>query len=187
MSRPPPQNPFANPQQKYYDNANVNSERFYDQSGNFDPYCKCNDVDFGPMLNFHGPAQGRREPDLDSEADAYSQRYTPSSDNLMNTPRSSVPLVDPHASTQTFTSDYTGPGYGQPKEPYPAWTTERQIPLSKECVPLSVWSRRLLIRFTERLKIFSLISLRNSASSVIQCVTWYVASPAVWLYTDDVS
>ena len=77
---------------------------------------------------------GRREPDQESEADAYSQGHVPSSDNLMGTPRSGLPLVDPQSSTQTFTSDKqpVGGGYTQAKEPYPAWTTERQIPLSKE-------------------------------------------------------
>ena len=76
---------------------------------------------------------GRREPDQESEADAYSQGHVPSSDNLMGTPRSGVPLVDPHSSTQTFTSDAAGGGsYTHAKEPYPAWSTERQIPLSKE-------------------------------------------------------
>jgi 1,3-beta-glucan synthase len=134
MSRAP--DPFANPhpqqpQQRLYDNTSVNSERYYDQSGNFDPYCEPLSV-----IGVHALTQvlaGRREPDQESEADAYSQAYIPSSDNLMGTPRSGVPLVDPHASAQTFTSEHPGGGsYGQAKEPYPAWTTDRQIPLSKE-------------------------------------------------------
>ncbi|KAF8515805.1 putative 1,3-beta-D-glucan synthase subunit [Hysterangium stoloniferum] len=122
MSRGPPQELYSHPPQpQYYDNASVSSERFYDQPGNFDSY-----------------THGRREPDqTSSEIDAYSQHYTPSSDNLMgmgmppNMPRSGMPLVDPHTSTQTF--EYGGhSGNPRAQEPYPAWTSERQIPLSKE-------------------------------------------------------
>ncbi|KIJ53707.1 glycosyltransferase family 48 protein [Sphaerobolus stellatus SS14] len=111
MSRVPPTGP---PQPQYFDNASVNSERYYDQTGNFDPYAQ------------------RRDVDQSSDADAYSQHYAPSSDNLMgsNPPRG-VPFADPHASTQTFPSEYTG-AYSKPVEPYPAWSNDRQIPLSKE-------------------------------------------------------
>lgn len=48
-------------------------------------------------------------------------------------PRSAVPLLDPHASAQSFPSEFGGSNApGRSQEPYPAWTADRQIPLSKE-------------------------------------------------------
>ncbi|KZT38590.1 1,3-beta-glucan synthase [Sistotremastrum suecicum HHB10207 ss-3] len=102
--------PFANPpqpQQRYYDNESDpghNGQRYYDQQQPYDPY---------------GPGQGDRE----SEADMYN-RYTPSAESLMN-----ARGAPSEASTHMY-GEYNGPTGA--REPYPAWTAERQIPLSKE-------------------------------------------------------
>ena len=67
-----------------------------------------------------------RDTDTESEMDGYGPRYTPSAESLMNGRTG--------ASTPTGTyTDYGGPSGA--KHPYPAWTPERQIPLSTECVP----------------------------------------------------
>ena len=63
-------------------------------------------------------------PDTDSDVDAYNPRYAPSAESFgpsrMGYTDSSAPTL----------ADYAGPPGAQ--EPYPAWTVERQIPLSKE-------------------------------------------------------
>ncbi|EKM57278.1 glycosyltransferase family 48 protein [Phanerochaete carnosa HHB-10118-sp] len=119
-----PHDPFSNSQAadpRYYDNDSehdygrgnrdtygsdssnvVDEDRYYDQSGPYDPY---------------GP-----QPDTDSDVDVYGQKYTPSSESL---PPPRVGISE--ASTPTFLD--SAPGH---REPYPAWSSERQIPLSKE-------------------------------------------------------
>jgi len=66
------------------------------------------------LLYFH--------PDTDSEGDIYPQRYEPSSESLA-APRMGVS----ESSTPTIV-DFGGGA----RDAYPAWSTERQIPLSKE-------------------------------------------------------
>ncbi|KDQ20392.1 glycosyltransferase family 48 protein [Botryobasidium botryosum FD-172 SS1] len=81
--------------------------RYYDHQGPFDPYSQ------------------RRDTDTESElGDPYGQTYTPSSDSLMNPPR-----VAPSEMSSTPFPDYGPSGV---REPYPSWSAERQIPLSKE-------------------------------------------------------
>ena len=64
--------------------------------------------------------------DTDSDPDVY-QRPAPSSESLGPPPGSRVGYPD--SSTPTF-MDYGGPA--GTREAYPAWSAERQIPLSKE-------------------------------------------------------
>jgi hypothetical protein len=63
-------------------------------------------------------------PDADSDADGYAGQYAPSAESFgpsrMGYTESSAPTL----------ADYAGPPGAQ--EAYPAWTVERQIPLSKE-------------------------------------------------------
>lgn len=66
----------------------------------------------------------RRDNDTDSEVDVYPHRYEPSAESLMGGSR--MGMSD--STTPTFT-DYGPPGS---REAYPAWSADRQIPLSKE-------------------------------------------------------
>jgi 1,3-beta-glucan synthase len=62
--------------------------------------------------------------DTDSEADVYnSNRFAPSTESL------GAPRMGTESSTPTFV-DYSGPSGA--REAYPAWSAERQIPISKE-------------------------------------------------------
>ena len=60
------------------------------------------------------------QPDTDSDVDVYGQKYGPSSESL-GPPR----VGRSEASTLNFMDS-------SHREPYPAWNSERQIPLSKE-------------------------------------------------------
>nr|QCR99115.1 1,3-beta-D-glucan synthase [Grifola frondosa] len=84
-------------------NGGNDDDRYYDHNGAYDPY---------------GP-----QPDTDSDVDVYGQKYAPSAESL-GPPRVGVS----ESSTPTFI-DHNGSGG---REPYPAWSSERQIPLSKE-------------------------------------------------------
>jgi 1,3-beta-glucan synthase len=59
--------------------------------------------------------------DTDSENDGYGQRYEPSSESL-TAPRMGIS----ESSTPTVLD------FGGARDAYPAWCTEREIPLSKE-------------------------------------------------------
>jgi len=59
--------------------------------------------------------------DTDSENDAYGRRYEPSSESLI-TPRVGIS----ESSTPTIFD------FGGARDVYPAWSAEREIPLSKE-------------------------------------------------------
>lgn len=63
------------------------------------------------------------QPDTDSDLDVYGQKYVPSQESLGGPPRMGIS----ESSTPTFV-DHNG----VVREPYPAWSAERQIPLSKE-------------------------------------------------------
>jgi hypothetical protein len=65
--------------------------------------------------------------DTDSDPEVYGQRPAPSSESLGPPPGSRMGYSD--SSTPTF-MDYGGPAGA--REAYPAWSAERQIPLSKE-------------------------------------------------------
>ncbi|KAL4242725.1 1,3-beta-glucan synthase component FKS1, partial [Abortiporus biennis] len=61
------------------------------------------------------------QPDTDSDVDVYGQKYAPSAESL-GPPRVGIS----ESSTPTFVD------HGPTREAYPAWSSERQIPLSKE-------------------------------------------------------
>ena len=63
-------------------------------------------------------------PDTDSDADVYGQKFVPSTESL-GPPRMGIS----ESSTPTFVDSNGMPAV---REPYPAWSSERQIPLSKE-------------------------------------------------------
>ncbi len=63
------------------------------------------------------------QPDTDSDVDVYGKQYPPSQESL-GPPRIGIS----ESSTPTFV-DHNGVSG---REPYPAWSSERQIPLSKE-------------------------------------------------------
>jgi hypothetical protein len=65
--------------------------------------------------------------DTDSDPEVYGQRLAPSSESLGPLPGSRMGYSD--SSTPTF-MEYGGPAGA--REAYPAWSAERQIPLSKE-------------------------------------------------------
>ncbi|KAG8936339.1 1,3-beta-D-glucan synthase [Tulasnella sp. 419] len=97
------------PSQQYYDDGSdmgdhSESRHYHDGQGMYDPY-------------------GRRDTDTESELDVYGNRYTPSTESL-----NIGPGLPSDGSTPTF-HDYGPTGS---HEPYPAWSAERQIPLSKE-------------------------------------------------------
>jgi hypothetical protein len=70
-------------------------------------------------LSFHSAQQ-----DTDSEADVYGRGYTQSAESLGQS------RMGPSESSATAFAEYTASSGA--REPYPAWTVERQIPLSKE-------------------------------------------------------
>ncbi|KAG8702002.1 1,3-beta-D-glucan synthase, partial [Ceratobasidium sp. 394] len=82
--------------------------RYYEQQ-HYDPYAQ------------------RRDTDTESEIEQQypQQRYKSSNDSLLNQQRG---VAASEVSTPTF-NDYAP---GAPREPYPAWGSDRQIPLSKE-------------------------------------------------------
>ncbi|EIN14554.1 1,3-beta-glucan synthase [Punctularia strigosozonata HHB-11173 SS5] len=84
-------------------NGPADAERYYDHHGAYDPYS---------------------QQDTDSDYDVNGPHYVPSAESLGPPQRMGIS----ESSTPTFV-DY-GPTNG--REPYPAWTAERQIPLSKE-------------------------------------------------------
>jgi hypothetical protein len=86
----------------------------------------------------------KRDGNTDSEADAYGARYAPSTE---------YPAQSDYA-TQTATDFHNGPT----REPYAAWTVDRQIPLSKEYVNcVTCVSHAVAHAAAERSKTFSWI------------------------------
>ncbi|KAJ3501689.1 hypothetical protein NLJ89_g9224 [Agrocybe chaxingu] len=77
--------------------------------------------DYDHNGNYDYPLQ-----DTDSDPDVYGQRPAPSSESL---PPTVSRTGYPDSSTPTF-MEYAGPAGA--REAYPAWSVERQIPLSKE-------------------------------------------------------
>jgi 1,3-beta-glucan synthase len=72
-----------------------------------------------PPLSHPDPSSAM--PDTDSDRDVYAERPAPSAESLEPAPR---PLYE--APTPVY--DYNIP----PRDAYPAWSADRQIPLSKE-------------------------------------------------------
>ena len=116
------EDPYAHRDTYASDNSVHNyqdGERYYDQHG-YDPYSTSPLCYFTlggiPNFCFLNPRL-----DTDSENDGYGQRYEPSSESLAG-PRMGVS----DSSTPTIAD------FGGTRDSYPAWSTERQIPLSKE-------------------------------------------------------
>ncbi|KAK0223683.1 1,3-beta-glucan synthase [Armillaria fumosa] len=105
--------PFSPPQRRYYDN---DSEDY----GRRDTYASDNsNTGFYDQNGAYDPYPPQ---DTDSDGDAYGPRYAPSAESL-GVPR----MGNSESSTPTFID------YGQSgRDAYPAWSSERQIPLSKE-------------------------------------------------------
>ncbi|EPQ51775.1 1,3-beta-glucan synthase [Gloeophyllum trabeum ATCC 11539] len=122
-SSPPsdPHDPFASSNQRYYDNDSDQADPYRrrdtyasdssDAALNEDDRYYDNNGNYGRYGN----------PDTDSDVDVYGQKYAPSAESL------GPPRME--SSTPTFV-DYGGPPGA--REQYPAWTSERSIPLSKE-------------------------------------------------------
>ncbi|KIM41511.1 glycosyltransferase family 48 protein [Hebeloma cylindrosporum] len=115
-------------------NSANNNRRYYDNESDHVDYTRrdyretyASDTsntpgnDYDNNGNYEYPLQ-----DTDSDPDVY-QRPAPSSESLGPPPGSRVGYPD--SSTPTF-MDYGGPAGA--REAYPAWSAERQIPLSKE-------------------------------------------------------
>ncbi|KAG7451544.1 1,3-beta-glucan synthase [Guyanagaster necrorhizus] len=105
--------PFSPPQRRYYDN---DSEDY----GRRDTYAS--DTSNTGFYDQNGAYDPYPPQDTDSDGDAYGPRYAPSAESL-GVPR----MGNSESSTPTFID------YGQGgRDAYPAWSSERQIPLSKE-------------------------------------------------------
>lgn len=96
--------------------------------------------------------------DTDSDPDVYGQRPAPSSESLGPPPGSRMGY--PESSTPTF-NEYTGPAGA--REAYPAWSAERQIPLSKEEI------EDIFLDLTQKFG-FQRDSMRNMVSNVLVSV-----------------
>lgn len=91
--------------------------------------------------------------DTDSDVDVYGQRYAPSAESLG--PPGQGRMANSDSSTPTF-MDYGGPAGA--REAYPAWSSERQIPLSKEEI------EDIFLDLTQKFG-FQRDSMRNMVSS----------------------
>ncbi|KAJ3806848.1 1,3-beta-glucan synthase [Lentinula aff. lateritia] len=107
----------AHSQQRYYDNESVDDNRrdTYTSDGSGGPLHEQAYYDQNTPYDPYPPH------DPDSDGDVYGQRYAPSAESLgprMNSDFTSTPTI----------VDYS-PGA---RDSYPAWSSDRQIPLSKE-------------------------------------------------------
>ena len=140
-----PHDPFSNSQGEhvYYDNESdhveyrrrdrdtyasdgsnhgYNDDGYYDNNGGYDPYGGEPVPSQRPFISrAHVLSAG--QPDTDSEVDVYGHKYAPSAESL-GAPRMGIS----ESSTPTI---FDG-GPAGAREAYPAWSSERQIPLSKE-------------------------------------------------------
>ncbi|KAL1948262.1 hypothetical protein VTO73DRAFT_12337 [Trametes versicolor] len=118
-----PHDPFSNAQMpephRYYDQE----DDHMDQYGRRDTYgSEGSNLDEDRYYE-QGGAYDYAQQDTDSDVDVYGQKYPPSQESL-GPPRMGIS----ESSTPTFI-DHNGVSG---REPYPAWSSERQIPLSKE-------------------------------------------------------
>lgn len=95
------------------------------------------------------------QPDTDSDVDVYGQKYAPSAESL-GPPRVGIS----ESSTPTFIE--TGPAGA--REAYPAWGSERQIPLSKEEI------EDIFLDLTQKFG-FQRDSMRNMVRLRVRCST----------------
>ncbi|KAF8496308.1 1,3-beta-glucan synthase [Gautieria morchelliformis] len=109
MSRGP--DPFAN--KRYYDESDMDNA--YDRRDTVHSDGSAPGERYYDNQGTYDTYPHKRDGDTDSEAEAYGPRYAPSAEYL-------------HDYTPTATDFHSSPT----REPYAAWTAERQIPLSKE-------------------------------------------------------
>ncbi|KAF8830140.1 hypothetical protein HHX47_DHR2000675 [Lentinula edodes] len=107
----------AHSQQRYYDNESVDDNRrdTYTSDGSGGPLHEQAYYDQNTPYDPYPPH------DPDSDGDVYGQRYAPSAESLG--PR----MNSDFTSTPTIVDYSTGA-----RDSYPAWSSDRQIPLSKE-------------------------------------------------------
>lgn len=94
-------------------------ERYYDQSGGYDPYGGHHVL--ATVRYSHGFLA---QQDTDSDVDLYGRGYPPSAESL------GPSRVGPSESSTAAYVEYVPPSGA--RDQYAAWTPERQIPLSKE-------------------------------------------------------
>ncbi|KAF9011974.1 1,3-beta-glucan synthase [Cyathus striatus] len=117
------QDPFAN-SRRYYDNESDNNVDYTRRETYASDGSQLGAGDYDPNGNYDYPLQ-----DTDSDGDPYApQRQAPSTESL-GPPMGGRPGYS-DTSTPTFV-DYTTGTTGA-RDAYPAWSAERQIPLSKE-------------------------------------------------------
>ncbi|KAI0356840.1 1,3-beta-glucan synthase [Trametes cingulata] len=115
-----PHDPFNNVQMpephRYYDP----DDDHIDQYGRRDTYGSDGSND---ERYYEQGAYDYAQPDTDSDVDVYGQKYVPSTESL-GPPRMGI--------SESSTPTFIGHDGVSAREPYPAWSSERQIPLSKE-------------------------------------------------------
>ncbi|OCH86741.1 1,3-beta-glucan synthase [Obba rivulosa] len=119
-----PHDPFSNAQAadpgRYYDNDSV--EHYTERRDTYASDGSNAGLNDDDRYYDNGGGYDYARPDTDSEADVYEPKYAPSAESL-GPPRLGIS----ESSTPTFVDSSGGL-----REPYPAWSSERQIPLSKE-------------------------------------------------------
>lgn len=173
--------PFSNSngQRRYYDNESdnvdygrrdtyasdssnpgLNDQNFYDQNGTYDPYRE--QSQHTTLLPSHIRLEAPQ--DTDSDVDVYGQKYPPSAESIgAGQPR----MGQPDSSTPTF-MDYGVPAGA--REAYPAWSSERQIPLSKEEI------EDIFLDLTQKFG-FQRDSMRNMVSAAHGCLSACIRHP----------
>jgi len=81
------------------------------------------DSSFNEHERFYGNEDPYNHPDTDSDRDVYANRYEPSVESLNG--KNYDPPAPPF-------NEFGTSQFGGVREPYPAWSADRQIPLSKE-------------------------------------------------------
>lgn len=108
-------------QQRYYDNdSELLEQPLRRNTLGSDSSAGPNDGE--KYYDHHGTYDPYSQQDTDSDYDAYGPKYVPSSESLAPPTRMGIS----ESSTPTYVD------YGTGRDPYPAWSSERQIPLSKE-------------------------------------------------------
>ncbi|TDL27758.1 glycosyltransferase family 48 protein [Rickenella mellea] len=126
-----PRNPFSSsqhqmhdPQQRYYDNESDMGDPYGRRDNNYGgSEGSIQQINDGQQY-YDQPGSGFVDTDTESEVDVYGARYAPSAESLMNGSRNGL------SESTTPTYDHYTPA--SVREPYPAWSSERPIPLSKE-------------------------------------------------------
>ncbi|KAF8635567.1 hypothetical protein AX15_000217 [Amanita polypyramis BW_CC] len=119
-----PADPFSAHQRRFYDNESDAEYGRRDTYASDSSNAAMNDTTYDER---NGNYEYYPPQDTDSDGDVYGQRYAPSAESLG--PPAVGRMGNSESSTPTFV-DYGGSA--SVREPYPAWTPDRQIPLSKE-------------------------------------------------------